>query len=98
MTELLLPDRNNPEECLVWALRTLDALSRKENRGMLGAHQVRSVARRLLDEVLSQNPHLHSHPMLRKHGQLYQNRRSGEKRHLEKLLANLPRPPLPNPG
>lgn len=95
MTELLLPDRNNPRECLEWALRTLDAFSRKENRGILGAHQARSIARNLLAAALKADPLLHAHPMLRKGGLLYRNRRSGEKRHLEKLLGELPQP---NPG
>ena len=87
MTELSLPDRSNPRECLEWSLRTLDAFSRKEFRGILGADQARSIARELLQSALKADPNLYAHPMLRKSGQLYHRRTSGEKRHLEKLLA-----------
>lgn len=95
MTELNLPDRSNPRECLEWALKTLDAFSRKEFRGILGANQARSIARELLQSALKADPNLHAHPMLHKNGQLYHRRTSGERRHLEKLLSHLPGPPLP---
>jgi hypothetical protein len=85
MTDLVLPDRSNPRECLEWALRTLDAFSRKERRGVLAVKEIQGIARNLLAAALKADPSLHDHPMLRKNGQLYHRRAAEEKRYREKL-------------
>jgi len=87
VTEVQLPDRTNPKECLEWALRTLDWFSGPQNRNALGADQIRGIARNLLAAALKEDPKLHAHPMLRKNGMLYRRRIPGEKKFLDKLLA-----------
>lgn len=86
MTDLLLPDPNQPKECLEWALRTLDLFSRKERRGVLAVKQIQGIARHLVNVALLKDPSLHNHPMLRKHGQVHHHRKTDVPAHQVKLL------------
>jgi hypothetical protein len=92
VTDLVLPDRSNPKECLEWGLQTLDVFSRKELRGALGAKAIQAVARRLIAEALKADPNLYAHRALKKWKPLYRKNLPSQKQsHLEKFL------PKPNP-
>lgn len=49
MTDLTSPPED-PDLQLLWAKRVLRSFSRKENRGLLGAKEIRSLAREIINK------------------------------------------------
>jgi hypothetical protein len=49
MTDLVSPPED-PDQQLLWARRVLRSFSRKENRGLLGAAEIRSLAREIINK------------------------------------------------